>query len=372
MSAMEPYGPGMFADAATLTIDLDAVAANYRLLRDLAPGAETAPVVKANGYGLGAAEIAKRLWAEGARSFYVARLSEGESLRLALDGRRARILVFDGAINGSAPRFLTAGLTPVLNSLEQVDYWREATGAGAPPAALHIDTGMNRLGLTTDQARAFADDKDGRGGVNIDLVISHLACASQPDHPMNARQLSAFSAVRQLFPDARASLASSGGVMLGSDFHFDQTRPGISLYGGGPHDRADDRLAPVVRLQVPIIQVREIAAGDSVGYGADFVADRAMRVAVVSAGYADGFLRAGFPRGAVWFAGARRPLLGRVSMDLIAVDVTDAPGAQAGSMVELLSPDITVDDVATAAGTSAYEVLVRLGERPDRQWTGAV
>jgi alanine racemase len=365
------YGPMMFADAATLTIDLDAVAANYRLLRDMAPGAETAPVVKANGYGLGAAEVARRLWAEGARSFYVARLAEGESLRLALGDRSARILVFDGATEGSVERLLTADLIPVLNSLEQVDRWRAASGATDRVAALHVDTGMNRLGLSPDEARALASDAVRRQGLAISLILSHLACAGQPDHAMNARQLAAFASVRALFPQARASLASSGGVFLGPDYHFDQTRPGISLYGGGPHDGPDHRLVPVVRLDVPILQVRNIAAGDSVGYGAAFVAETPMQVAIISAGYADGILRAGYPKGGAWFAGARRALLGRVSMDLIAVDITGAPGAAPGARVELIGPDLSVDDVAAAAGTSAYEVLVRLGDRIDRHWTTA-
>ncbi|HYE46495.1 MAG TPA: alanine racemase, partial [Caulobacter sp.] len=207
----------MPADAARLTIDLDAIAANYRLLRDMAGGAETAPVVKADGYGMGAAQTALRLWAEGARTFYVARLAEGEALRRALGDRPAAILVFDGCPAGAAGRLQAAGLVPVLNSLEQIGAWR---GAGGDIEALHVDTGMNRLGLTAAEAGRLAAE-----GVRPSLILSHLACAAQPGHALNARQLGRFCEVRRLFPDARASLSSSGGVFLGPDFHLDQVRP---------------------------------------------------------------------------------------------------------------------------------------------------
>ena len=350
----------MPADAARLTIDLDAVAANYRLLRHLASGAETAPVVKADGYGMGANQTALRLWAEGARTFYVARLAEGEALRRGLGEREAVILVFDGCPAGAAGRLLAANLTPVLNSGEQIAAW-----ANSGPCALHVDTGMNRLGLTLVEAAEVA----ATGGLKIDLLLSHLACASQPGHPLNATQLQRFTAVRRLFPQARASLASSGGVFLGPDYHFDQVRPGVSLYGGGPHDGHEPQLATVATLEAPILQIRDAPAGDSVGYGADFVAGEPLKVAIVSAGYADGYLRASAPDGGAWFGGQRRRLLGRVSMDLIAVDVTGAEAA-AGDMVELIGPNLLLDEAAKAAGASAYEFLVRMGRRSRRRWVG--
>ena len=350
----------MPADAARLTIDLDAIAANYRLLRDMAGGAETAPVVKADGYGMGAGQTALRLWAEGARTFYVARLAEGEALRRALGERAATILVFDGCPAGAAGRLRAARLVPVLNSGEQIAAW-----ANAGPSTLHVDTGMNRLGLTLAEAADLAS----AGGLQVDLLLSHLACAAQPGHPLNARQLERFSAVRRLFPQARASLASSGGVFLGGDYHFDQVRPGVSLYGGGPHDGHDPRLAAVATLEAPILQIRDVPEGDSVGYGADFVAPTPLKAAIVSAGYADGYLRASAPAGGVWFAGARRRLLGRVSMDLIAVDITGVE-ANAGDMVELIGPNLTLDDAARTADASAYEFLVRIGRRSQRRWVG--
>ncbi len=351
----------MPADAARLTIDLDAVAANYRLLRGMAGAAETAPVVKADGYGMGAGRTALRLWAEGARTFYVARLAEGEALRRALGDRQAAVLVFDGCPVGAAARLMASNLTPVLNSTEQIAAWGNS---GA--CALHVDTGMNRLGLTVAQVADLAADPR---GLRVETLISHLACAAQPGHPLNDKQLRRFTAVRRLFPDARASLASSGGVFLGSHYLFDQVRPGVSLYGGGPHDRHEPRLATVATLEAPILQIRDVPEGDSVGYGAAFVADRPLKAAIVSAGYADGYLRASSPAGGAWLAGARRRLLGRVSMDLIAIDITGAD-AQAGDMVELIGPNLHLDDAAHAAGASAYEFLVRVGQRSRRRWIG--
>jgi alanine racemase len=357
----------MPSDAACLTIDLDAIAANYALLRGLAGSAETAPVVKADGYGMGADQTAARLWAEGARTFYVARIAEGEALRRALGGRAADILVFDGAPAGCGPRLRASDLTPVLNSLEQVGVWRAEAGSDTLRAALHIDTGMNRLGVTLAQAAALAGDGAALAGLRIDLVISHLACAAQPDHPMNPLQRDRFLDARRLFPAARASLSSSGGIFLGEDYLFDQVRPGISLYGGGPRDVHDPRLAAVARLEAPILQVRDVPAGMSIGYGADFIAEAPLKVAIIAAGYADGYLRASSPAGGAWFAGARRRLLGRISMDLTAVDVTGTQ-ARPGDPVELIGPNLTLDDAAIAAGASAYEFLVRIGRRSERRW----
>jgi alanine racemase len=344
--------------AALLTVNLDALARNFRFLRDTA-GVDAAPAVKADGYGLGAAPVARRLMAEGATAFYVARLSEGQALRAALGGD-TEIRVLDGAAPGAVERLIAADLTPVINSLDQADCWR-AEGRGRP-VVLHVDTGMNRLGVTVAEAEALA-----RWSA-VSLVISHLACGGLPEHPLNARQLAAFCQARALFPDARASLAASGGIFLGDDYAFDQVRPGISLYGGGPRDAFDPRIAPVATLEAPILQVRDVPAGESVGYSAAFVADRAMRVATVGIGYADGVLRASHPKGQVWFDGARRPMLGRVSMDLIAIDVSDCDAARSGAMMEIIGPNLPVDEAAAAAGTTAYELLTRLSPRAERRW----
>jgi alanine racemase len=337
---------------ARITVDLGALAHNHAVLREVVGGAEVAPVVKANGYGLGAAQIARRLWDEGARSFYVARLSEGEALRGVMP--EAAIYVFDGYLDGA--RLKTARLVPVLNSLQQVEAWR----AERPNllAALHIDTGMNRLGVRVEEAEALKD-------LSIELVISHLACSPEPEHPLNALQAERFAQVASLFPNARASLANSGGIFLGERFRFDQARPGISLYGGGPQERPDERIRPVAIFEAPILQVRNVPAGEGIGYGAAFVADAPMQVATVGAGYADGVLRSSHPRGYAFVAGEKRRLLGRISMDLIAVDVTGL-SVRPGDPVELLGPNILLDDAAAAAGTTAYELLTRLSSRAER------
>lgn len=338
--------------AARLTIDLDALAANFRLLRRIAGPAEVTPVVKADGYGLGAARAAQRLWAEGARRFHVARLSEGVSLRAAL-GPEATIFVLDGATPGSVPTLLAHRLIPVLNSLEQIDLW-----AGSGPAALHVDTGMNRLGLRPEEVQPLA-------GQTFEALISHLACADETAHPLNGRQLERFRAVRALFPDIPASLANSAGVFLGPDFAFDMVRPGIALYGGG----GQSGLSAVATFEVPVLQVRDVPTGESIGYGATFVAPRPLRAAILAAGYADGVLRSASPAGSVWLAGARRPLLGRVSMDLIAVDVTGAEVA-AGDLAELFGPNLSIDSAAAAAGTLPYELLCRMAPRAERRFVG--
>jgi alanine racemase len=333
---------------ARLTVDLDALAANHALLRRLAGGAEVAPVVKADAYGLGVAPVARRLAAEGARSFFVARVAEGEALRGVL-GDGPTIYVLDGCPPGTPRRLAAAGLTPVLNSAEQVRDW------GGRSCALHVDTGLNRLGVSPDEARALA-----ASGLDVTLLISHLSCADIPDHPMNAAQLAAFTALRAAFPGVRASLANSAGVFLGGDYLFDMVRPGVTLYGGGPFEAGDPR-----------IQVREAPAGAAIGYGAAFVAQRPTRVAIIAAGHADGVLRSASPAGSVWFDGARRAMLGRISMDLIAVDVTGCDAARPGGLVQLLGAQALLDDVAVAAGTISYEVLTRLSPRATRVWRGA-
>jgi alanine racemase len=356
---------------ARLTVDLDALAANHALLRQMARGAEVAPVVKADGYGLGAAPVARRLIAEGAASFFVARVSEGEALRRVI-GAAAAIYVLDGCPLGGADRLHAAGLVPVINHLAQAREWL-AFGAEAKtvPVALQIDLGMNRLGFTADEAEALSNVGGALSELSVALVLGHLSCGHAPDHPLNALQRQKFAEVRRLFPNARASLANSSGVFLGEDFLFDLVRPGIALVGGGPFGRPDPRIAPVATLEAPILQVRAVEAGESIGYGAAFTAAASMRVAIVAAGYADGVLRAGSPGGFGWIGGQFTPLLGRVSMDLIAIDVTRCDEAQPGAMVQLLGPDVLVDDAAANAGTISYELLTRLSVRAERRYLGA-
>ncbi len=361
----------MSAGEARLRVDLDALAANYSTLKSQAPGAEVAPVVKADGYGLGAGPVAQRLWAEGARCFFVARVGEGERLRQSLgQGRPAEIHVLDGAPKGAMPRIVAAGLIPVLNSLTQVEEAAAYAGRARLPVALHIDTGLNRLGLRIEEAEALAQSPDRLAGLQLGLVMSHLACGPDPAHPMNGRQLKAFKAASGLFPDARRSLANSAGTFLGPDFHFDVVRPGITLYGGGPQERHDPRIAAVTTLEAPILQVRTVPPGESVGYDATFTAEQTTRVAIVPLGHADGILRALGGKGFAWFQGRRCAYLGCVSMDLVALDVTGCEAAQPGAWVELLGPNAPVDDIAAAAGTISYELLVHLSGRAERAYRG--
>lgn len=356
---------------ARLTVDLDALAHNFQVLKDAAGGAEVAPVVKADGYGLGVGPVARRLWAEGARTFFVARLAEGEALRAALGpGRAATIIVLDGFGTGAGPRLNAAALTPALMSLPQIaaaSAW--ASGSGRPwKVALHVDTGMNRQGLPPEEATALLQRRDRLQGLNIELLMSHLGSATTPNDPRNSSQLARFAEIRDGFPQARASLAASAGIFLGPGYRFDQVRPGISLYGGGPQERPDARLKAVAALTAPILDIRNLRPGDIVGYGSGVRLDRPARVAVVAAGYADGLIRSARAGGYAWLDGARRPLL-VVNMDLTVVEIGDAK-ASVGDAVELLGPNAMLDDLAEAAGTVAHEVLVRISRRAERVYLG--
>ena len=357
--------------AARLTIDLGALAHNHAVLRAEAAGAEVAPVLKADAYGLGAGPVVRRLWAEGARSFFVARLAEGEALRAHLGpARPASIYILDGMTDAAAPRLAAAGLTPVLSSLPQIAVAAaQGAVAGRPQAvALNIDSGMNRQGLTIEETRAVVQSMDRLRGLDIGLVMSHLGSAFEPDNPRNSRQLSVFLEARALFPQARASLAASPGVFLGPEYRFDLVRPGMALFGGGPLERPDERLRAVATLAAPILDIRNLHPGDVVGYGESVRIEAPTRVAVVAAGYADGVIRAAKDGGYAWFAGARRPLL-VVNMDILVIEIGDAE-ADVGEAVELLGPNTHIDDLAAAAGTVAHEIMVRLSRRAERVYLG--
>lgn len=345
--------------ACTLTVSRAALAANLRAI-ETACGAEVAPVVKADAYGLGLPQVLPTFMEMGVRSYFVARAAEGERLRAMLEGEPAEIFVLDGVAPGRAARLKAADLIPVLNDPGEAAIWREL-GEGRP-CAVHVDTGLNRLGFRPEQA----EDLSRSGGLSVTLVMSHLACGSEPEHPLNRQQLDAFRAARPLFANARASFANSAGAFLGPDYGFDLARPGVSLWGGGPFERPDPRIATVATFTAPILQVRRVPAGETIGYGASYTADRERNVAIVGVGYADGVLRSAFPNGSVWFDGALRPLLGRVSMDLMAVDVTGSAAARPGEMVELFGPNLPIDDAARAAGTIAYELLTGVGARVAR------
>jgi alanine racemase len=360
--------------AAILTVDLAAIAANYRRLQRYVAPAECGAVVKADAYGLGAAEVAPALARAGALSFFVAQLAEGVALRRLLP-KTASIYVLNGLMDGERQAFEQERLAPALNDLGQIERWSQFCRARGQrlPAVLHIDTGMNRLGLPASELQQLAREPHRLAGIGLELVMSHLACADEPDHPMNRRQLDAFRAARTLVPGVRASFAASSGIFLGRDFHFDLARPGVALYGANPLPGQPNPMTQVVGLKARILQVRDVDRGETVGYGAAHRFTRPRRIATVGVGYADGFLRSSSNRGCAVLGGVPAPIVGRVSMDLITLDVSDAPEAlqRPGAMVDLIGEGRTVDDVAADAGTIAYEILTSLGPRYARRYAGA-
>ena len=362
-------------EAAWLTVRLGAIAANYRSFRRLAAPAAVAGVVKANGYGMGAAEVATTLAGAGCDTFFVARLEEGVALRPLLP--KARIFVLDGAPPDSLPALIRHRLTPVLNSPTDIASWSAAARGKSLEAALHVDTGMNRLGLSASELADLAANWRKRlAGLELVLVMSHLACGDTPKAKMNAAQLSRFRTALAMLPPAPASLAASGGVLLGRDYLFDLVRPGIGLYGGHPQPGAGENpMEAIAILSARILQLRRIDKGESVGYGAIFHAKRPSMLATVALGYADGVRRSlsnnGTPgHGMASFAGSRVPMVGRVSMDLVSLDVSAIPSAKIkiGDTVEFLGDTVLLDDVAEAAGTNAYEILTGLGSRLPRRY----
>jgi alanine racemase len=353
---------------AILEIDLGAIVANWRSLAAKAAPARCAAVVKANGYGLGAASVAMALARVGCRLFFVATLDEGIALRRAL-GQKTEIAILNGPLPGTAAEFAAENLVPVLNEPGQIEEWRRvAETHGGVPAILHVDTGMSRLGLTAREFAVFADDLARCKAIRWRALMSHLACADEPDHPLNQIQLQRFTSVRQRLTGVPASLAASSGIFLGPDYHADVVRPGAALYGVNPQLGSSNPLRPVVRLSGKILQIREIDRGESVGYGAAHIMEAPGRVATVAVGYADGWLRSLSHRGCGHIAGRRVPLLGRVSMDLLAFDVSavDPAHANPGATIELLGDLYGVDDAAADAGTIGYEILTSLGSRYHR------
>jgi alanine racemase len=342
---------------ARLTVDLDAAAANWAALQRRA-GVPAAATVKADAYGLGAGPISRRLAAEGCRSFFVALAEEGAELRRAL-GDGPEILVFSGHMAGDAQLLRNLALTPVINSAEQLV--RQTEALPGQPFAIQLDTGMNRLGMEPGEWAAVRDLALAAGPR---LILSHLACADEPEHLMNAQQLDEFRTLTDGCGVPR-SLAATGGVLLGPAYAFDLVRPGIGIYGGAPFAQA----RPVVQLDLPVIQCRTVEPGEIVGYSATWTAPAPTRTATVAAGYADGLLRSLSGRGTLWAGDVPCPILGRVSMDLIVADVSALPGDP--ESLAALGPHQGIDDLAAAAGTIGYEILTALGARYRRRHVGA-
>lgn len=361
--------PAITAAGGVLTIDLGAIRANYRALRGMTQAA-VAGVVKADGYGLGAGTVARALVAEGCRIFFTAHLDEGLALRAHVPAQ-TKVIVLHGATAGAEMRFLEHGITPVLNTVEQVTAWSALAGETGLTldALVQVDSGMTRFGLSEAEfhhvlAAGLLD------GVAVSHIMSHLACADDPDHPANADQLANFRRMRARLPQAKASLAASSGIFLGADYHFDLVRPGAALYGVSPRPGANP-IRPVVRLEARVMQVRDVPEGTAIGYGHTQITRRPTRLAVIAAGYADGFMRSLSSVGGAWLGHVRLPIMGRVSMDSSIVDVTDAPfPVVPGTLVELLGAHQGVDDVARAAGTIGYEILTSLGGRYARRIIG--
>jgi alanine racemase len=355
-----------------LEIDLDAIIGNWRrLAARLAEGSRCAAVVKADAYGLGAAQVAPALAAAGCGLFFVATVDEGLALRRCL--AEAEIAVLNGLPAGAAPDLAAARLMPVLNDLGQIEAWQSfARAHGDAPAMIHVDTGMARLGLPPAELAVLAAAPERLAGWRLAAVLSHLACADEPAHPLNAEQLQAFRAALGRLPPAPASLAASSGIFLGPDYHFAIARPGAALYGVNPLPGGPNPMAQVVHLKGRIVQVRDVDTGRSVGYGAAHRLDRPSQIATIAVGYADGWLRSASHRGSVTIAGQRAPVIGRISMDLMTLDVTgiDPQSARVGALVDLLDASYGVDQAAAAAGTIGYEILTALGRRYHRRYRG--
>lgn len=358
------------AAGAILRIDLDAIIDNYRLIQQRAAPAEVAAVVKADAYGLGAARVAAALRDAGCRRFFVAHLVEAARLRPAVsDG------IEIGVLNGLQPGAETAcaelGAVPVLNALDQIERWAAlARASGARlPCMIQFDTGMSRLGLSPGEVRALIDRPERLDGLDIRLIMSHLACADEPERASNQHQAQTFDAFCVRFPGIPRSLDNSGGALLPRAHHYDVVRAGIALYGGAPQT-GPNPMRPVVTLDARVIQLRTVEPGTAVGYGLTHRFDRPARLATLSVGYADGWPRSLGNRGAAYVAGHRAPIVGRISMDSLTIDVSDIPEELLlpGSLIELIGPHQSIDDVARDAGTISYEILTQLGHRYARSY----
>ena len=354
----------------TITIDLGQIGANWKALAAKVAPAACGAVVKANAYGLGAERVMPALMRAGCTTFFIATPDEAEAARKFAPA--AEIYALDGLVGNSAAVFARLGVKPVLSTLDDVVAWSALCRARGEKlsAALHIDTGLNRLGLPARDVRHLAADPSMMAGIKLDLVMSHLASADNPRDPKNRDQLLAFETLSALFPGVPRSLAASDGLMLGPAYHFDLVRPGYALYGGQALQMAPAPVKSAVTVTARILSVADVAPGETVGYSATWRAKRPSRIATIAAGYADGIPRTasapdGRPGGHVMITGHLAPLVGRVSMDLITVDVTDLPegAAMPGEFAKLVCDELSIEDAGFSAGTIGYEILTRLGPR---------
>ena len=363
--------PAKAVDSAfgRLTIDLGAVAANHDIfLRMVGATCSIAGVVKANAYGTGMGRVAAKLFEKGCQRFFVATPDEGFALRTLLP--EADIAVLGGGLPQNMGAFIEARIEPVLNSLYDIALWRDAARKRDQilPAIIHLDTGMNRLGLSADEGETLIKDPGLLSGLDVKIVISHFACADEKDHPLTEHQYQRFHKFAAHFPRAQKSLANSSGIFRRSDYHYDMVRPGMATYGLNPTPEVANPMNPVVSLEARILQVRHVKAGETIGYSATHSFKGAGLTATVGLGYADGFHRAHSGKAKVFWQGIACPLVGRVSMDLVTVDISHLKGQlpQAGDWFEVLGPHQTADQLADVAGTIGYEVLTNLGSRYQR------
>ena len=347
-----------------LSINLEALAANYHFLAEQSAPSECAAVVKANAYGLGSRPVVRTLEKAGCKTFFVATLDEGLTLRTIT---AKTIYVFAGVTEENNVAFAEASLRPVLNSIPQVKLWNSRG-----PAALHLDTGMNRLGLSKKDFLKLSTSISNGTVIEPTLILSHLACADEPAHDLNVQQLKKFQALRPTFQSSPRSLSASSGIFLGPSYHFDMVRPGYALYGGNPTKNQPNPMSPVINLKARIMQCREVARGETVGYGATFRSDKRRQIATIAIGYADGYSRALAETAHVSIKGMLAPVAGRISMDLISVDITGIEGVKPGDWAEIIGSTISVDDLAKCAGTIGYELLTTLGARHKRIYIGAI
>lgn len=352
-----------------LKIDLDKIADNYKILAEKSGNAECAAVVKANAYGLGVIPVSKKLYSAGCRDLFVATLDEALELRKVIPSEDTNIYVFNGIREGQEECFVEHNFVPVLNNLQEVVIWSEysRTNSKNLPAIIHIDTGMKRLGM---RFADFMQSASRLTNLDIKFVTSHLACADDISHEMNARQLELFEEVQLLFSQYKYSLANSAGIFLGEDYHFDLTRPGCALYGVNPNNAKVNPVNNVISLQAPIIDIREVEVGNSIGYGASYVVNRKSIIATIPVGYADGYLRCLGNKSYCYIGSNKVAVVGRISMDSITLDVTDVPEADLGVMVEVIGDNVTINDLAQWADTIGYEVITSLGNRYHCEYIG--